>query len=104
MDVQGIRNIVMDRVEGQGWTLDPHKDLCKLAEEVGELSREIRRYEEGRERPDEDRGTDEEIRKEIASEIGDILFPLVKIAEYYEITLEEAINIHQSKMTKRYGK
>lgn len=80
----------MDRVEGQGQPLDSHNDLCKLTEEVGELSREIRRYEE--------------IRKEIASEIGDILFPLVKIAEYYEITLDEAMSIHQSKMTKRYGK
>ena len=72
----------------------PHKDICKLTE----LNREIRRYEEGRERPDE------EIRKEIVSEMGDILFPLVKIAEYYEITLDEAMSIHQSKMTKRYGK
>lgn len=104
MHVNKIEMDILERVEKQGWELDPNKDLRNLTEEVGELAREIRRIEDGRERPDEIEPNEELMKEEIASEIGDILFPLTKIAAYYGISLEYAYKAHQKKMECRYTK
>lgn len=103
MKLNELEKAVLNRVENHSWAIDPYKDMAKLSEEVGELSREIRRIEDGRERPDEQTPDKEIMIKEIASEIGDVLFPLVKIAHFYGITLEDAFRMHQEKMDKRYN-
>ncbi|MCU7667132.1 MazG nucleotide pyrophosphohydrolase domain-containing protein [Bacillus thuringiensis] len=102
MKTSEIEKTVMERVKREGWSLNPREDLNSIVEELGELSREVRRYETGRERPDETEGSKELIIKEMASEIGDILFPLIKVAQYYGITLEQAFLAHHTKMEKRY--
>lgn len=94
MEFSNIEAQVMNRVESEKWVLDPLKDLAKVIEELGELSREIRRIEEGRERPDEVAPVKVEIIKEIASETGDVLFPLVKIIKFYEIPIDETVLAH----------
>lgn len=103
MRVNEMEVDILQRVDKEGWTLDPNKDLRSLTEEVGELAREIRRFEDGRERPDEVAPNEELMKEEIASEIGDILFPLTKIAAYYGINLEGAYKAHQKKMESRYN-
>lgn len=95
---------VVNLCNKKGWELHPARDMNKAIEELGEVSREIRRFDEGRQRPDEDDQIDkEEIVKEIASEIGDVLFPLIKIANFYGLSLEDCFNSHKEKMEVRYS-
>ncbi|MDA1675001.1 MazG nucleotide pyrophosphohydrolase domain-containing protein [Bacillus cereus group sp. TH152-1LC] len=102
MKTAEMERVVMERVKRQDWSLNPREDLNSIVEELGELSREVRRYETGRQRPDETEENKELIIKEMASEIGDILFPLIKVAQYYGITLEQAFLAHHEKMEQRY--
>ncbi|PDZ94951.1 hypothetical protein CON36_31065 [Bacillus cereus] len=102
MKTAEMERLVMERVKRQDWSLNPREDLNSIVEELGELSREVRRYETGRQRPDETEENKELIIKEMASEIGDILFPLIKVAQYYGITLEQAFLAHHTKMEQRY--
>lgn len=103
METRKIEEVVLKRVERQNWAFNPDKELRSIMEELGEVSREVRRLEDGRERPDEKEPPEKEIKKEIASEIGDLIFALVKLAHCYNISLEEAFEIHREKMNKRYG-
>lgn len=98
MDTAKMERIVLDIAKENGWELKPFEDFALASEELGEVAREIRRFENGRQRPDEVDPTKEEIRLHLAEEIGDVLFPLIKIAAYYKITLAEAFNIHLEKM------
>lgn len=102
MNLSDIEKRITNRVKKQHWLFDPNKDLRSLTEEVGELAREIRRFEDGRERPDEKEVDVDKIKENIKVEIGDILFPLVKIAHHYNISIEEAFSKHESKMKDRY--
>lgn len=104
MKTSDIEKIILDRCQKYGWKTDPNRDIRNLMEEIGEMSREVRRLEDGRERPDETEENREEIVSHLAEEIGDILFPLVKIAHHYSITLEDAFRKHEEKMAERYEK
>lgn len=103
METNKIEEVVLKRVERQGWAFNPDKELRSIMEELGEVSREVRRLEDGRERPDEEEPSPEEIKKEIASEIGDLIFAIVKLAHCYDITIDKAFEIHREKMNERYG-
>ena len=73
----------------------PLSMMARLTEEVGELAREINhRYGEKTKK-----STEEE--KEISSEIADILYILVCIANSMEIDLETAFNKVLEKYEKR---
>ncbi|PLS18916.1 hypothetical protein CVD28_00510 [Bacillus sp. M6-12] len=103
MKIQDMEQWVLDTCEREKWELNPATDMNKLIEELGEVSREIRRFHEGRQRPDEDDNLDKkEIIKEIGSEIGDVLFPLIKIANFYGLSLQDCFQIHKEKMEERY--
>ena len=104
MKTSDIEKTILARCKKYNWKTDPNTDIRNLMEEIGEMSREVRRLEDGRERPDETEDNREEIRNHLAEEIGDILFPLVKIAHHYNITLEEAFQRHEEKMYERYEK
>lgn len=104
MKTSDIEKIILARCQKYGWKTDPNRDIRNLMEEIGEMSREVRRLEDGRERPDETEDDREEIVSHLAEEIGDILFPLVKIAHHYGITLEDAFRKHEEKMAERYEK
>lgn len=103
METKEMEKQVIERCHQQNWAFDPNKDLRSVMEEVGELAREIRRVEDGRERPDETEPAREAIIQEMASEVGDILFALVKLAHQYGFTLEEAFTCHQQKLNERYN-
>jgi NTP pyrophosphatase (non-canonical NTP hydrolase) len=105
MGIEKIDKWVIDFCEREGWEFSPVDDLTKSVEELGEVAREIRRYKEGRQRPDEDNNLDKDvIVKDLGSEIGDVLFTLVKISNYYGLTLEECFELHKFKMEERYSK
>ena len=43
-------------------------------------------------------------RDEIGLELGDVLYYLVKIADYYDFTIEELIEMNMKKLNERNGK
>jgi NTP pyrophosphatase (non-canonical NTP hydrolase) len=80
------------------------EDVLFLCEEAGEVAREVRRHEMGRHSHSENEVmTDEEMRIKLAEEIGDVLQVLSVIASKYNISLEEAFEIHKTKVEKAYG-
>jgi NTP pyrophosphatase (non-canonical NTP hydrolase) len=104
METKQMEDWVLNLCKKENWELNPATDMNKVIEELGEVSREIRRFHEGRQRPDEDDAINkQEIVKEIASEIGDVLFPLIKIANFYGLSIEDCFTIHKDKMEARYG-
>jgi NTP pyrophosphatase (non-canonical NTP hydrolase) len=73
----------------------PLTNLARLAEEVGELAREINhRYGEKTKKPEEPEG-------DLGMEIADILFVLICIANREGIDLQEAFDHMMAKVTAR---
>ena len=73
----------------------PHEILARLTEEVGELAREINhRYG-----PKKKKSTEQE--RELADEIGDVLFTLLCMANAEEIDLDK---VFKRVMDKCYGR
>ncbi|MNM23553.1 MazG nucleotide pyrophosphohydrolase domain protein [compost metagenome] len=105
MEINVIQKWFEDFSRKEGWLeQDVYKDLGFLFEESGEVAREVRRHEIGRHTHAKDEVmTNEEMKEKLAEEIGDVLACLSVIASRYNITLQEAFNIHQRKMIKEYG-
>ena len=80
--IQEIVDKWLKEIGGGYWP--PLSMLANLVEEVGELAKVINALE-GPKR-------NEDIKKEdVASELGDVFFSLICIANYYDINLEECI-------------
>ena len=74
---------------------DPLTNMARLAEEVGELAREINhRFGQKTKKPDEPAG-------DLALEMADILFVLICIANREGIDLEEAFERMMQKVESR---
>ena len=76
----------------------PLSMLASIMEELGELSREINAYEGYKTKKKERQ--DESIKENIALELGDIIFSVICLANYYKIDLEDYFN----KIIKKYDK
>jgi NTP pyrophosphatase (non-canonical NTP hydrolase) len=72
--------------------------LAALMEEVGELSREINNLKGIKPKKDS------EVKKEIKTEIGDVLFALICIANEFEIDISNALENTLEKYYKRDNK
>ncbi len=98
MQIQEMQKKVDDWIKKNTRTQTYWKPLsmmARLTEEVGELAREINhRYGEKTKKANEKE-------KEISSEIADILYILVCIANSMEIDLEDAFNKVLEKYEKR---
>ena len=73
----------------------PLSMLASIVEEIGELSREINSLENIK------RKKNSEPVSSLSLEIGDILFSLICLANYYSIDLEESFNEVMEKYSKR---
>lgn len=76
---------------------DPLSMFAALMEEAGELAREIN-YQQGY-KPKKSKDTKHNIKEEI----GDLLFALICIANYFKIDLESELKKTLSKFTERDG-
>ncbi len=65
--------------------------------ELGEVAKEILKMSDYGKKPIE-------YRKELKSEIGDLLYSLITIANYFDIDLEDALNLVLEKYEKRLKK
>ncbi len=75
-----------------------------LIEEIGELSQAIRRYEIGRDRPDEVKEGKEKSLNCIKEELGDVLDNIMILADKYGFDTHDIISEHIKKFEKRYRK
>jgi NTP pyrophosphatase (non-canonical NTP hydrolase) len=73
-----------------------------LAEETGELARAVRAIEIGRDRPDETERAESERRRELTEELGDVLGNIILLANHYNLTLEEVMEVHKEKLLQRF--
>ena len=74
----------------------PLSMLASVMEEVGEISREINSLEKYKKKKN-----DQDEIKRISEELGDLLFSIICISNYYKIDLEEAISKVMKKCTDR---
>lgn len=103
LDTSKFQSWVKEYYESRGWTeLDIFVRIGFLAEETGEVARAIRALEVGRDRPDEDARTPEELKQELVEELGDVLGNVIVIANKYDIPLEDIFESHRNKLQKRY--
>lgn len=106
MELKQVQEVIEGINKKFGWDSDsqsnPYEDTSSLAEEVGELFREVRKYEQhGVRKGHTETQTLAEVREELVGEIGDVLAGVVTIANRYSVTLDEVIEYYQEKMNKR---
>lgn len=103
MNTTTFQKWVEDFYAGRGWShYGPFIRVGFLMEEVGEVARVVRAIEIGRDRPDETRMSEDKLKAELTEELGDVLANLIVLAEKYDIDLEEIMNHHVQKLTKRF--
>ncbi len=84
------------------YELNSNIRLNFLTEEVGELSQAIRRYEIGRDRPDEKENSKKANKNLIKEELADVFDNIIILMEKYDITFEDMAKAHKKKFIKRY--
>ena len=95
----GLRNFTKNRSWSQ---YNAFIRLNFLTEEVGEVSRVVRAIEIGRDRPDEDAKTEEELKQELKEELGDVLSNLIILSQKYDLDLQDIMDAHVTKLSKRF--
>ncbi|WP_152396066.1 MazG nucleotide pyrophosphohydrolase domain-containing protein [Paenibacillus guangzhouensis] len=89
--------------QARGWSnYGPFERVGFLMEEVGETARAIRAIEIGRDRPDELVQPMERLRQELVEELGDVLGNIIILANMYDVSLDQILEVHKDKLTKRY--
>ncbi|CCV63905.1 Nucleotide pyrophosphohydrolase [Alteracholeplasma palmae J233] len=101
VDIKAYQNKIIEFYKKRNWyQLDPFIRINFLTEEVGEVSRAVRTIEIGRDRPDEKVPLN--MHENLVEELGDVLDNLLIIADKYQISLEDIMESHLSKLEKRY--
>ncbi|SEL56058.1 NTP pyrophosphatase, house-cleaning of non-canonical NTPs [Paenibacillus sp. cl141a] len=104
MDMNEAQQWIKQFYGERGWAgYGPFIRVGFLMEEAGETARAVRAYEIGRDRPDEEVQSREQLKQDLVEEIGDVLGNISLLADLYDISLEEAFTAHQQKLLKRFG-
>ncbi|WP_314061834.1 MazG-like family protein [uncultured Vagococcus sp.] len=102
MDITEFQMWLDAYYQDRGWKdLNAFIRIGFLAEETGEVARAIRALEIGRDRADEAPKSEERLMAELTEELGDVLGNVLILASKYEITLEELLLAHQTKLEGR---
>lgn len=75
----------------------PLSMLASIVEEIGEVSREINAFEGYKTK----KSSNINYKKNIGMELGDIIFSIICLANYYQIDLEENFQLIMKKYEKR---
>ncbi|WP_282920788.1 MazG-like family protein [Ignavigranum ruoffiae] len=103
MDIKNYQTWVSKFYQERHWyQYNPFIRSNFLTEEVGELAQAIRKYEIGRDRPDEEVPSQVENLADIKEELGDVLDNIFILADKYQISLEEIMVAHKNKLEKRF--
>jgi len=81
-------------VKNHGDYWSPLSMLCAIVEEIGEIAREINSLEGYKPKKKEEKG-------ELFEEMGDLLFSIICLANYYDIKLDNAILKSIKKFSER---
>ena len=73
-----------------------------LCEEVGELCQAVRKFEIGRNRPDEEDKSQFENLENIKEEIGDVLDNIIVLVNKYDLSFDEILQNHINKIERRF--
>ena len=93
--LKSIQDKVDKFIRNHGGYWSPFSMLSAIMEEVGELAREINHLEGFKPK----KSTEKQI--DIGEELGDIIFAIICIANYYNIDLNEKMNQIIAKYQKR---
>lgn len=105
MDLKTYQDWVSQFYKQRDWyQYSPFIRCNFLTEEVGELAQAIRKYEIGRDRPDEAIQSDQENLDDIKEELGDVLDNIFILADKYQISLEDIMQSHKEKLETRFNK
>lgn len=104
MHIVEFEKWVEEFYEKRNWSqYDSFIRLNFLTEEVGEVSRVVRAIEIGRDRPDEHEKASNELLTELTEELGDVLANVIILSQKYDIDLQDIMNTHVEKLSKRFG-
>lgn len=104
METTAFQNWVKQFYEKRGWSdYNGFIRVGFLMEEVGEVARVIRALEIGRDRPDEAVRDEDQLRKELKEEIGDVLGNVLILAKLYGLSLEDIMRAHVDKLSSRFA-
>ncbi|MCA6214702.1 MAG: hypothetical protein PWP49_469 [Thermococcaceae archaeon] len=90
--MERLQREVDNVIKSFGGYWEPFEMLGAVVEELGELSREMLKFEGIKEKGE---------KQKVKEELGDVLFALLCIANYYEIDAEEALLESISKYSTR---
>lgn len=97
MNIKEIQEKVKEFCKKYNLEAPPEHRVLDAMSELGEVAKEILKMSNyGREKL--------KFRKEINNELGDLLFSLITIANYFNVDLEEALNMVLEKYEKRLKK
>lgn len=103
MNINEFQQWTHDFYNKRNWyELDIFKRLAFLTEEVGEVSRAIRAIEIGRDRPDEISLDNHQKKDALKEELGDVFANLSIIIDKYDLSIEEILRDHRSKLDARF--
>jgi len=95
--MEELQNKVKEFSEENNFNSDPKVRVLDLISEVGEVAKEVLKMDNYGKGPFK-------FREEIKSELGDVLFVLILIANKYGVDLDEALKIVLEKYNKRLKK
>ena len=92
-----IQNEVEEFCQKHNLVYPPEHRVLDLVSEVGEIAKEVLKMSEYETKP-------LQFREEIISKIGDVFYSLITVANYFNINLEEALEIVIKKYKQRINK
>ncbi|HHW7570345.1 TPA: MazG nucleotide pyrophosphohydrolase domain-containing protein [Mannheimia haemolytica] len=103
MQIEQYQQWVRQFYQQQGWyERSPFMRVTYLTEEIGEVAYAVRAIEIGRERPDETEASQQQKRDNLIEELGDVMDNIFVLADKYDISMTEVLELHQAKFEKRY--
>ena|SRR3989338_9859670 len=96
-----LQNKIKEFCEKHNMESPPEHRVLDTMSELGEVAKEILKMSNYGRKPFE---PTEELKQELKSELGDLLYSLITIANSFDINLEEALNLVLQKYERRLNK
>ncbi len=95
LNIVEMQRIVNDWIKDNGGYWDPLSMLAAITEELGEVARELNHLEKYKKKKES------EIPKGLDIELGDLIFSIICLANYYDINLDKSFKMTINKYSNR---